>query len=203
MYTRQLQHTDVAVSCCLQVLGLLCRCLALRVLSLPVVPAAACIPDTGCLQQHSLQTVLLQLLLQRALPAAMAAPAAQRMQAAAGEAEQAAAYHQAAGAVLGHGMVQQLVQLLAALQLKTGHAGAALDQVSNSCNAAAFLSLCFALLFETVLPEQHIHGVRHTITCVCVLVFGDLCRHASARRWQQQEPRSLLKLGALYCNSSC
>jgi hypothetical protein len=80
----------------------------------------------------------LQLLLQQALPAAMAAAAsaAQQMLGAASEADEAAAYSKTAAAVLGHGIVQQLVQLLAALQLQTCHAGAAVDPVSTT--AAGF-----------------------------------------------------------------
>jgi hypothetical protein len=102
------------------------------VLSLPVVPAAASGQAALHFQQQSLQSTLLQLLLQQALRAAMAAaaPAVQQLLASAEKAEQAAAYRRAVRAVLGNAAVQQLVQLLAALQLHTGHAGAAIDEVS-------------------------------------------------------------------------
>jgi hypothetical protein len=106
-----------------------------------VVPAAACSQAAACRQQGSLQHTLVQLLLQQALPAAMATavPAEQQVLGAGSAADEVAAYSEAAAAVLGHGMVQQLLQLLAALQLQTCHAGAAVDPVSTTAAVSSLL----------------------------------------------------------------
>lgn len=122
----------------MQVLGLLCRCLALRVLSLPVLPAAAPAEHLNGSMQHALVQLLLQQALSEAMPAAGAVMNQSHWRGAqqAGEGSMdhsqspASAYAAAAQAVLEHDAVQQLLKLLARLQLQTR---ARIDLVRSGC----------------------------------------------------------------------
>ncbi|KAF6266529.1 hypothetical protein COO60DRAFT_1632637 [Scenedesmus sp. NREL 46B-D3] len=150
----------------------------------------------------------LQQLTAKALPAAMAAaaPAAQLALRITNEAEQTtAAYCQAAGAVLGHGLVQQLVQLLAALQLQSCHAGAAVDpaRLGEALAAAAtpFTAVAWGPHLQQLLRaaglldahtdlQQRQQQPQHELGAAAVDAFSSrvqLPEQDPGRPWWQQE----------------